>query len=63
MQVLWFLDYARRLMLLDIHMKFLEDILNRFQVTEPTRFCDGPSSKGNKPRSINARVMVIALCM
>ena len=30
MQELWFLHSARRLMLIDINMKFLEDILNRF---------------------------------
>ena len=32
-------------------MKFLEDILNRFQVTEQTRFCDGHSSKGKNSKS------------
>ena len=41
-------------MLIDIHIKFHEDILNRFQVTERTRFCDGQSSKGNNSKSINA---------
>ena len=40
MQELWFLRAACRLMLIDIYMTFLEDILNRFQVTERTRFCD-----------------------
>ena len=45
MQDLWFLLSARRLMLTDIYMKFLEDILNRCQVTELTPFCDGQSSK------------------
>ena len=34
-------------MLIDIHIKFCEDILNNFQVIELTRFCDGQSSKGN----------------
>ena len=34
MQELWFLHSACRLMLIDIYMKFLEDILNRLQVTE-----------------------------
>ena len=52
---------ARCLMLTDIYMKFHEDILNRFQVTELTRFCDGQSSKGNNSKSINARVVVF-LC-
>ena len=62
MQELWFLRSARRLMLNDIYMKFLEDILNRFQVTQRTRFCDGQSSEGNNSKSINARVMVLVLC-
>ena len=63
MQELWFLGSACRPMLIDIYMKFLEDILNRFQDTERTRFCDGQSSKGNNSKSINARVMVLVLCM
>ena len=50
------------LMLIDIYMKFL-DILNRFQVTERTRFYDGHSSKGNNSKRINARVMVLMFCM
>ena len=37
-QALWFLHSARRLMLINISMKFHEDILNGFQVTEWTRF-------------------------
>ena len=49
-------------MLIDIHMKFREDILNGFQVIEQTRFCDGQSSKGNNSKSTNARVMILALC-
>ena len=36
MQELWFLRAACCLMLIDIYMTFLEDILNRFQVTERT---------------------------
>ena len=44
MQELWFLRSARCLMLIDIYMKFLEDVLKRFQVTEWTLFCDGQSS-------------------
>ena len=31
--------FARRLMLVNISMKFHEDILNDFQVIEHTRFC------------------------
>ena len=59
MQELWFLCSAHRLMLIDIYMKFFEDILNRFQVTEQTQFCDGQSSKENNSKIINARVMVL----
>ena len=49
-------------MLIDIHIKFREDILNGFQVTEWTRFYDGQSFKGNNSKIINARVMVLVLC-
>ena len=38
MQELLFLHSARRLMLIDICMKFREDSLKGFQVTEGTRF-------------------------
>ena len=38
MQELPFLHSARRLMLIDICMKFREDSLRGFQVTERTRF-------------------------
>ena len=40
MQELWFLRSARRLMLININMKFHEDSLNGFQVIEQTQFCD-----------------------
>ena len=46
-----------------MYVKFREDSLNGFQVIERTRFCDGQSSKGNNSKSIDARVMVLALCM
>ena len=49
-------------MLIDIYMKFREDSLNGFQVIKRTRFCDGQFSKGNNSKSINAKVMVLALC-
>ena len=58
-----FLSSACRLMLIDIYMKFCEDSLNDFQVIEWKRFCDGQSSKGNNSKSINASVMILALCM
>ena len=38
MQELWVLRFARRLMLIDIQMKFREDILNAFRVIQLTRF-------------------------
>ena len=44
-QKLWFLRSAHRLMLVSISMTFHEDILNRFQVTERTRFCDGQADR------------------
>ena len=49
-------------MLIDIYLKFREDSLNGFQSIERTRFCDGQSSKGNNSKSIDARVMILALC-
>ena len=63
MQELCFLDSARHLMLINIYMKFREDSLISFQVTERTQFCEGQSSKGNNSKSINTRVMVLVLCM
>ena len=52
MQELPFLRSARRLMLIDICMKFREDSLRGFQVTERTRFVtdrqtDGCPGKNN----------------
>ena len=38
MQELWFLHFASCLMLIDIHKKFLEVILNDFQVIVQTHF-------------------------
>ena len=38
MQELWVLRFAGHLMLIDIHIKFHEDILYDFQVIEWTRF-------------------------
>ena len=65
-QELWFLCSTSCLMLIDIYMKFREDSFNGFQVIERTRFCDRQtyrqSSNGNNLKSINARVMVLALC-
>ena len=65
-QKLWFLRSARCLMLINISMKFHEDILNGFQVTEQTRFCHWncslQSSKGHNSKTIYPRVMVLAIC-
>ena len=48
MQELPFLHSAHRLMLIDICMKFREDSLRGFQVTEWTRFVtDGHLGKNN----------------
>ena len=44
------------------YMKFRKHSLNGFQVIEQTRFCDGHSSKEDYSKTINARVMVHALC-
>ena len=52
-QELLFLRFARPLMLIDIHIKFREDILNDFQVIEGTHVFDRQSSKGNNSKSIN----------
>ena len=53
-------------MLVNICMKFHEDILKGFKVTELTQFCLRncylQSSKGHNSKSINTRVMVLAFC-
>ena len=46
-------------MLIDIHIKFHEAILNSFQVIERTPFCDGQKSKGNNSKSINVRRLML----
>ena len=53
-------------MLVNIYIKFHEDTLNGFKVTERTRFCLRncylQSSKGQNSKRINTRVMVLAFC-
>ena len=49
-------------MLIDVHIKFRDDILNGFQAIAGTLFYDEESSKGNNSKRINSRVMVLALC-
>ena len=60
-QELWLLCSAGRLIVLNICMKFYEHILDGFKVIEwkllLTKF------KGTELKSINKRVMVLALCM
>ena len=53
-----------RKMLINIYMKFREDSLNGFQVIEKTLFgdTDRQCSKGKNSKSVNARVMFLALC-
>ena len=50
MQELPFLHSARRLMLIDICMKFHEDSLRGFQVTERTRFVTDRQTDGRTDR-------------
>ena len=65
-QELWFLRSACRLMLVNICMKFHEDTLNGFKVTERMQFClrNGylQRSKGHNSKSINTRVMFLVFC-
>ena len=53
-------------MLVNVSMKFHEDILNHLKVIEWTHFCHRncylQSSKGHNSKNIYLRVMVRALC-
>ena len=60
-QELWFLHSALSLVLTDIYMKFIENIMNRFQFIVQTRNCVTKFQR-NYSKSVNARVMVLALC-
>ena len=66
MQGLPFLHSARRLILVDICMKFHDASLYGLKVIERTRwrhvFSEGQSSKANNSKYINARVTILALC-
>ena len=75
-QELWFLHSACRLMLVNICMKFHEDTLNGFKVTERTRFCLRncylQSSKGHNSKRTKQelrflrsarRLMLVNICM
>ena len=50
---------ARRLMLVNICMKFHEDILNSFQVTEQTQFCDGQTDKWKDGQMTQAKTICL----
>ena len=56
----------RRPILINISIKFHEDILNGFKVIERSRFCHRncylQSSKAHNSKNIYPRVMVLALC-
>ena len=64
-QELWFLRSACHLMLVNICMKFHEDTLNSFKVTERMWFCLRncylQSSKRHNSKNINTRVMVLLM--
>ena len=62
MTQLLFLQYARRLMLVDTCIKFREYSLSGFQFIERTWFYDGQSSKENNSKSIEGRCTILALC-
>ena len=65
-QVLWFVHSACRHMVLNICMKFLEDILKGFIVIVRTRFCHRncyfQSSKGHNSKNTYPSVTVLARC-
>ena len=61
MQELPFLHSARRLMLIDICMKFPEDGLRGFQVTERTRFVTHRQTDGLTDRQTDVRGKTICL--
>ena len=49
--------YSSWIVLIDIYMKFIEDIVKQCRHKIVLQ-----SSKGNYSKSVNARVMVLALC-
>ena len=65
-QELWFLHSACHPMLVNISMKFHEDILNGLKVIERTQFCHRnyylQRSKEHNSKNIYPRVMVLSLC-
>ena len=61
MQELPFLRSARRLMLVDICMRFREDRFRGFQVTERTRFVTDRRTDGRTDGQTDARGKTICL--
>ena len=61
MQELLFLHSARRLMLIDICMKFREDSLRGFQVTERTLFVTDRRTDGQMDGRTDARGKTVCL--
>ena len=61
MQELPFLHSARRLMLIDICMKFREDSLRSFQVTERTQFVSDGQTDRQMDRQTDDRGKTICL--
>ena len=46
-------------MLVHIYMKYHEDILNGFQVTERTRFCDGQTDRQTDGQATLAKTIYL----
>ena len=61
MQELLFLHSVRRLILIDICMKFRQDSLRGLQVTERTRFVTDRQTDGQTDRQTDARRKTICL--
>ena len=64
-QELWFVRSARRLMLVNISMKFHEDILNGFELQSGHDFVTGTDTYEIQrviTQKIYQRVMVLAIC-
>ena len=61
MQELLFLHSAHHLMFIDISMKFCENAWTVFKLQSGHEYVT--ESKGKNSKSINARVMVLVLCM
>ena len=63
MQELKFLHSSRRLILIDICMKFREDSFRGFQVTEQTRFVTDGQTDGRTDRRTDRRTAGKTICL